>query len=442
MRATSCAAILLTAVCVLAGCSRESERASSPAATQDAPPQAAGLLMVKGKLTYRARTALPEASSAVIELRNTSVPEGVIVAEHRFDLRGRQVPIPFELAAQRADLDPAGRYAIRGAVYVEGVPAWMTDPVEIDPKVQTVDVGELEMAPYKALAFATAYQCGDARITVGMADDAFQLTVATESFMLREIRAGSGAKYEALNDPTTTFWSKGERAWLEVRGKPFDECVKADSEGSAFRAAGNEPGWSLQILGDKMTLVTNYGERTVKATAAAPELTAEFRRYVGATSSGDLIATVYDKVCADVMSGMPFPHTVEVMFAGSTLKGCGGQPAALLHGPAWLVEDINGAGVVDNSRATLTFGSDGRVAGRATCNTYSADYRLAGEGLSVTQPVSTMMACAPALMRQEELFLDVLKGVQRFELTPDGLLTLHDSGGRTITARRPPELRR
>jgi len=46
------------------------------------------------------------------------------------------------------------------------------------------------------------------------------------------------------------------------------------------------------------------------------------------------------------------------------------------------------------------------------------------------------MACAPALMRQEDLFLDVLRNLQRFTLSPDGALILHTGDGRTITARR------
>jgi heat shock protein HslJ len=39
-------------------------------------------------------------------------------------------------------------------------------------------------------------------------------------------------------------------------------------------------------------------------------------------------------------------------------------------------------------------------------------------------------------MGQEDLFLDVLKNVQRFTLTPDGALILHTGDRRTITARR------
>jgi heat shock protein HslJ len=46
------------------------------------------------------------------------------------------------------------------------------------------------------------------------------------------------------------------------------------------------------------------------------------------------------------------------------------------------------------------------------------------------------MACPPALMRQEALFLDVLQNVRRFDLSPDGALILETGDQRTITARR------
>jgi len=114
----------------------------------------------------------------------------------------------------------------------------------------------------------------------------------------------------------------------------------------------------------------------------------------------------------------------------------GAFPAALLPGAEWVVEDINRTGLIDRSRATLNFGTDGRLSGRASCNTYSGEYTLTAEGLTVAKIATTRMACAPALMRQEDLFLAVLRNLQRFTLSPDGALILHAGDGRTITARR------
>ena len=111
-----------------------------------------------------------------------------------------------------------------------------------------------------------------------------------------------------------------------------------------------------------------------------------------------------------------------------------GAPA--LQGAEWVVEDVGGAGIIDNSRVTIRFGNDRRVGGRAGCNSYGAAYTLAGDRLKIGQGFSTQMACAPALMQQETTFLRLLEQVQRFDRTADGGLVLVAADGRRIVARR------
>lgn len=109
--------------------------------------------------------------------------------------------------------------------------------------------------------------------------------------------------------------------------------------------------------------------------------------------------------------------------------------ALSLQGVEWVVEDIGGGGVIDNSRATLNFGKDGKLTGRASCNNYTAAYTWSGNSLSIGQGASTMMACAAALMDQERRFVDILQGVQRYEFSDTGALVLVDGQGRKVTAR-------
>jgi heat shock protein HslJ len=123
------------------------------------------------------------------------------------------------------------------------------------------------------------------------------------------------------------------------------------------------------------------------------------------------------------------------MVDGKQLKGCGGDPGALLQGAEWVVEDINGTGIIDSSRVTLNFSADRRLSGRASCNTYTGAYTLTGETLTISKTGVTRMACAPGLMRQEDLFLDVLKNVRGFAVGADGALILRAGDGRTVTAR-------
>jgi len=161
------------------------------------------------------------------------------------------------------------------------------------------------------------------------------------------------------------------------------------------------------------------------------------RRYEGNLQGRPISATVSSQRCIDNMSGMPYPLTAEVRFDGRVLKGCGGNPADLLIGAEWVVEEITG-GMLERSRATLTFDADGRLSGRASCNSFFASYTLTGEGLGIGQAGTTRMACAPELMQQEARFLDILKQVQRFEIAADGALLLASGDGRRIKARRGP----
>ena len=111
------------------------------------------------------------------------------------------------------------------------------------------------------------------------------------------------------------------------------------------------------------------------------------------------------------------------------------SPAAL-QGVEWVVEDIDGRGMVDRSRATLNFAADGRVSGRASCNSYHASYAVERDSLTVSRAISTRMACEPALMQQEARFLSLLTSTRTFAIAPDGALTLRATDGGSIRARR------
>lgn len=417
--------VLSAALAVLPGC------ATPVGGAADGP------VSIKGALAYRVRIALPPDSRAIVALKDVSRPDGAVVAERRVDLDGRQPPIAFALEVDRAKLDPTRRYAFRGAIFAGGRPLWASDPVMVDRPGAVVDLGTLALAPVRGRAFATEFRCGDRRITVDFADDAMRLLVGADTFELRQTIAASGARYEAVGDPTTSFWSKGPNAALVVKGERYPACVRVFDEHKVFTARGNEPGWRLDIDGDRTTLVTQDGTQPIAVPTPAAQRTGAFTRYAARSDGGDLTVTLFDRTCRDTMTGMPHPYAVEVVLGRRKLAGCGGDPATLLHGAGWAVEAIDGKAIVERARATLDFGSDGRVSGRAFCNNFTGQYKLTGEGLTVSPNIAaTMMACPPALMTQEASFLEVLRSVRRFDLTADGALVLRTDDGRTLTARR------
>ena len=99
----------------------------------------------------------------------------------------------------------------------------------------------------------------------------------------------------------------------------------------------------------------------------------------------------------------------------------------------WLAEDILGGGVIDNAQTTLEIAEDGRVSGRGGCNGYGGTATIDGDKLSFSPLAATQMACAEALMNQEQKFFDALGRVATFRLVPaEQKLLLLDADGETV----------
>jgi putative lipoprotein len=111
-------------------------------------------------------------------------------------------------------------------------------------------------------------------------------------------------------------------------------------------------------------------------------------------------------------------------------EGGAAAPTALL-GPAWVVEDIAGRGVVDRLRSDITFGADGRAHGSGGCNRFTGGYTLAGPSLRFDAMAQTNMACADAAMDQEARFHAALAQVRAWRME-DTRLHLLDGRGATV----------
>ncbi len=219
--------------------------------------------------------------------------------------------------------------------------------------------------------------------------------------------------------------------------KPAAEPVSAITPvTTALRATGNEPGWRIDMNETSIVLTTKQGETRTGAPAIDTTFGDRAVLYVASGDKGEIAVKVADQVCTDSMSGMPHPQKVQVWAGGQELKGCGGDPASLLHGPEWAVEDIGGSALVKDSKVTLNFGSDGKLSGSSSCNRFMTGYTLSGEALTISESAGSMMACDEPLMNQERTFLALLATVNQFNIDPDGALLLKSTDGRTIRARR------
>lgn len=280
------------------------------------------------------------------------------------------------------------------------------------------------------------YRCGDTPVVFNGPEGHAQMNVAGESFDLKPAVSASGARYTAVDDTATGFWSKGERALVTVRGRELPECRALREPELPFTARGQEPGWMIRIDADTIFLNADFGALQLRMPKTEPLSTAEGFLYRTAAEGRRFAVVIRPEICADVATGMPHPFRVRYELDGEARAGCGGDPRSLLTGLEWIVETIGGEPVVEDSKASILFLEEDRVAGNASCNRFTGSFRLTGEGLSFGQMANTMMACEEPLNSQEMRFLELLRKAQRFEIGPQGRLVLHTPDGQRITARR------
>ncbi|QIB50624.1 META domain-containing protein [Pseudomonas sp. OIL-1] len=442
MRYLLSAMLMSVSLSMLTGCSDDSP---APAQTPPVDASPAGdeqtqMLRITGDLTYQARTALQPESQAVIELRyaapGETEPESVL-ARQRIDLIGRNVPVHFVLEVDPEQLQRADAYQLR-AMIMEGERAtWLAEPVEIGPTAEEINLGELVLLPHREAAFSSILSCGQAQISVGYEGDDLILEVADDEYILLPVETHAGARFEAEGDPATRFWSRGNSALLTLQGKAYPECVPPGALPKPFLASGNEPAWHVRLENGELTWQRPDQDQEFTAPYQIIDDNSEGVTIEAGQEGSDhgLRLTAHRSICYDSMTAMPYPREVSLTVDGEALQGCGGDPARLLQGAEWVVEDINGGGIIDGSRVELAFLHNDRLAGQASCNNYSAEYELTTEALVVGDVISTKKACPPALMEQEHRFLDMLQRVQQFRFNEQDALVLLTAEGESLTAR-------
>lgn len=100
---------------------------------------------------------------------------------------------------------------------------------------------------------------------------------------------------------------------------------------------------------------------------------------------------------------------------------------AELAGTEWEAFDIGGSAPIEKTRPSIRFGEDGRASGSGSCNRFMGSWSRTGDGLRLSfgAMASTMMACGPAIMAQEERYLRLISSGERpFTLRPDGTLVI------------------
>ncbi|KHT54147.1 hypothetical protein RJ41_06300 [Alteromonas marina] len=115
----------------------------------------------------------------------------------------------------------------------------------------------------------------------------------------------------------------------------------------------------------------------------------------------------------------------------------------------WQVESIGQAGIIDFSHVTLnvnTRGDTSRISGSTGCNQFTGALNVeeaetvfsnenSTEPFSTDKLILTKKACAPALMKQEQRFIDMLAASKSYSIVENTWLVLYDgNGNETIKA--------
>jgi uncharacterized membrane protein len=188
-------------------------------------------------------------------------------------------------------------------------------------------------------------------------------------------------------------------------------------------ARGNEPFWNLSLSEKGVTFEVMGQEQRFEAPGFERSVV-DGRPQITARQGGEtLVMTVTERLCADTMTGMPFPVGVEVEVRGKRFVGCGGDSMTAIEG-GWRVirlgTDELPAGVI----ATVVFGRDGQVSGKSGCNRFSGPYTLSGEGLSFGNLAQTKMACESPAMEVEQRINELMAKVTRVTPGENGQIRL------------------
>jgi heat shock protein HslJ len=130
-----------------------------------------------------------------------------------------------------------------------------------------------------------------------------------------------------------------------------------------------------------------------------------------------------------------------ILFLATSTVGfsaCSTSAGALnLKGTQWQVIQINGAAVADSLNVSVAFGADGKVSGKAPCNSYFSDFKQSGAQLTFGMTGSTEMYCTDeGVMDLEQAFFQNLDKVAKFQFENDRLTLFGESGKALLVLKR------
>lgn len=197
----------------------------------------------------------------------------------------------------------------------------------------------------------------------------------------------------------------------------------AAAEPEPLVARGNEPSFIITIGEDEVVLQMPLDGITFRSSNVTRSTIDGHPRIDVSAGGNTLQVTIEQRLCADTMTGMPFPVAVQAEFNGQTLNGCGGSTFTALEG-GWRVLALEGKPLPDGVIATIAFEAPDKVSGKTGCNRYFGAFKLDAESLTIGPLGATRIACAKDEMDAEKRFLDLAARVTRATPGENGRMKL------------------
>lgn len=133
--------------------------------------------------------------------------------------------------------------------------------------------------------------------------------------------------------------------------------------------------------------------------------------------------------CSDATGGEVNQGAGPVSMNGQSLQveGGGNSSAVQLAGTRWTITSVNDKSTPGGAEFFLQF-QDGKISGRAGCNTFGGTYSMKGDTLTPSAVNATRRACIGD-MQYEEAVLQLLGGPLTVAQTDGGPLVLRGETG-------------
>jgi uncharacterized membrane protein len=96
-----------------------------------------------------------------------------------------------------------------------------------------------------------------------------------------------------------------------------------------LNAGGEQPFWALQIRSKTLTFASRMADAVVTVNTGPAQPPKDGLRggvWIGATKTGAFRVVVTPLLCRDAATGLAYPFTAEVAFAGIAYRGCATWP--------------------------------------------------------------------------------------------------------------------